>query len=158
MIPIAHAGSVTAFRADVADARSSPVRYERFAAMTPGDRDRLVWLTGSEPDGLYCADETSPVSHLVCSQIVEGLFAFSAGGAAVVPALAESCSPNAELTTWACSLRTEVTFHDGARLDANDVVLSFAVQWDADHPLHRGREGRFQPFVDTFGGLLNPPS
>jgi peptide/nickel transport system substrate-binding protein len=59
--------------------------------------------------------------------------------------------------TWTCALRKGVTFHDGASLDANDVVLSFAVQWDADHPLHHGREGRFQPFIETFGGLLNPP-
>jgi ABC-type transport system substrate-binding protein len=51
-----------------------------------------------------------------------------------------------------------VRFHDGTTLDANDVVLSFAAQWDAEHPLHAGREGRFQPFIDTFGGLLNPPA
>jgi peptide/nickel transport system substrate-binding protein len=61
------------------------------------------------------------------------------------------------LTTWRCTLRPGVTFHDGTALDANDVVLSFAAQWDADHPLHRGREGTFQPFIDVFGGLLNPP-
>ena len=158
MIPIAHAGSVTAYRADVADARSSPVRLEDFAAMTPGERRQLVWLTGSEPDGLYCADETSAVAQLVCSQLTEGLYAFSPDSASVVPALAETCSPNPELTTWTCSLRRGVSFHDGAILDANDVVLSFAVQWDADHPLHRGLEGRFQPFIDAFGGLLNPPS
>lgn len=158
MIPIAHAGSMTAYRADVAGAQSSPVRYERFAAMTPGDRRQLVWLTGAEPEGLYCADETAAVAQLVCSQVTEGLYAFVPGSAAVAPALAEICEPNPELTTWTCTLRTGVAFHDGSALDSNDVVLSFAVQWDAEHPLHRGREGQFQPFVDTFGGLLNPPS
>lgn len=157
MIPIAHAGSMTAYRADVAGAQSSPVRYERFAAMTPGDRRQLVWLTGAEPEGLYCADETAAVAQLVCSQLSEGLYAFVAGGASVAPALAEICKPNPELTIWTCTLRAGVAFHDGAALDANDVVLSFAAQWDAEHPLHRGREGRFQPFIDTFGGLLNPP-
>ena len=157
MIPIAHAGSMTAYRADVGGTQASPVRYERFATMMPGDRRQFVWLTSAEPEGLYCADETTTVAQLVCSQLTEGLFGFVPGGASVAPALAESCEPNPELTTWTCTLRTGVTFHDGAALDANDVVLSFAVQWDAEHPLHRGREGRFQPFIDTFGGLLNPP-
>jgi peptide/nickel transport system substrate-binding protein len=158
MIPIAHAGSMTGYRADVEDAQASPVRDERFAAMTPGDRRQFVWLTEAEPDGLYCADETTPVAQLVCAQLTEGLYAFVPGGASVAPALAEGCEPNPELTTWTCSLRPGVTFHDGAALDANDVVLSLAAQWDAEHPLHRGREGHFQPFIDTFGGLLNPPS
>ena len=157
MIPIAHAGSMTAYRADVVGALSSPVRYERFAAMAPGDRRQFVWLTSAEPEGLYCADETSAVAQLVCAQVSEGLYAFAPGGTAVVPALADVCKPDPELTTWTCTLRKGITFHDGSTLDANDVVLSFAAQWDAEHPLHRGHQGHFQPFIDTFGGLLNPP-
>lgn len=157
MIPIAHAGTLTAYRADVEGAVASPLGYERFAAMTPGDRRQLVWLAGEAPEGLYCADETSVVAQQICFQLTEGLYAFEPGSASVVPALAQACEPNPELTTWTCMLRSGVTFHDGASLDANDVVLSFVVQWDADHPLHRGRERVFQPFIDTFGGLLNPP-
>ena len=49
-------------------------------------------------------------------------------------------------------------FHDGAALDANDVVLSYAIRWDAAHPLHHGREGTFQAFADRFGGFLHPPA
>jgi len=158
MIPIAHAGSMMAVRADVAGAQPSPVRLERFAAMTPGDRRQFVWLTSAEPEGLYCADENSAIAGLVCSQLSEGLYAFVPGRASVAPALATGCRPNPELTTWTCAIRPGVTFHDGSTLDANDVVLSFAAQWDAEHPLHRGRQGQFQPFIDTFGGLLNPPS
>jgi peptide/nickel transport system substrate-binding protein len=157
MIPIAHAGSLAVFRADVGGAVTSPVRAERFAAMTPGDRRQLVWLAAAEPDGLYCADETAVVSEIACAQLVEGLFAFEPGSATVIPALATACEPVPELTTWTCTLRQGVRFHDGATLDANDVVLSIAAQWDADHPLHAGREGVFQSFIDTFGGLLNPP-
>ena len=108
--------------------------------MTPGDRRQLVWLTTHEPSGLYCADETDPVASLVCAQVVESLYAYEPGGAAVIPALAEKCSPDADLVVWTCTLRANVLFGDGSRLDANDVVLSMAVQWDADHPLHRGRE------------------
>jgi ABC-type transport system substrate-binding protein len=157
MVPIAHAGSLSGYRADVTGAVASPLGYERFADMTPGDRSQLVFLASEAPDGLYCADETKAVAQLVCAQLAEGLYAFDPGSAAVTPALAQACEPNPELTTWRCTLRPNVTFHDGSVLDAIDVVLSFAAQWDADHPLHRGREGRFEPFIDVFGGLLNPP-
>jgi peptide/nickel transport system substrate-binding protein len=157
MIPIAHAGSLPVFRADVEPATTSPVRGERFATMTPGDRRQFVWLTADEPEGLYCADETSSVAQLACAQLSEGLLVFEPGSAAVQPALATACVPVPELTSWTCTLRSGVTFHDGANLDANDVVLSFAAAWDAEHPLHAGRSGEFGAFVDTFGGLLNPP-
>lgn len=157
MIPIAHAGSLTGYRADVNGAVASPLGYERFAAMTAGDRTQLVFLADGAPNGLYCADETSAVAQLVCAQVSEGLYGFEPASAGVAPALAQACAPNPELTTWRCTLRPGVTFHDGTALDANDVVLSFAAQWDANHPLHRGREGTFQPFIDVFGGLLNPP-
>jgi peptide/nickel transport system substrate-binding protein len=36
-------------------------------------------------------------------------------------------------------------------------VMSYAVQWDADNPLHKGRDGSFTYFSALFGGLLNPP-
>jgi hypothetical protein len=31
------------------------------------------------------------------------------------------------------------------------------IRWDAAHPLHRGRQGSFQAFIDRFGGFLHPP-
>ena len=158
MIPIAHAGSLPVFRADVEPAITSPMRTERFATMVPGDRRQFVWLAADEPEGLYCADETSSAAHLACAQVAEGLLVFDPGSAAVRPALATSCEPVPELTSWTCTLRSGVAFHDGSALDANDVVLSFAVAWDAEHPLHAGRTGEFQPFIDTFGGLLHPPA
>ena len=158
MIPIARTGSAAAFRADVDAASASPLRLEQFARMTPGDRRQFVWSTTAEPAGLYCADETEAVATLICSQLVEGLYAYEPTTAATVPALAERCAPNPELTVWTCTLRRGVLFHDGSRLDANDVVLSYAVQWDAEHPRHRGREGTFRAFTERFGGFLNPSS
>jgi ABC-type transport system substrate-binding protein len=126
--------------------------------MTPGDRRQLVWLTPSEPGGLYCADETTAVAGLVCAQTSEGLYGFDPAGATAIPSLATSCLPNKELTVWTCTLRPGVRFADGAALDANDVVQSYAVQWDAEHPRHKGRDGAFAPFIEAFGGFLNPPS
>ena len=48
-------------------------------------------------------------------------------------------------------------FHDGATLDANDVVVTYASQWDAKHPLHIGRTSAFEYFPGLWGGFLNPP-
>jgi ABC-type transport system substrate-binding protein len=158
MIPIARAGSAAAFRTDVEGAGASPLRLERFAPMTPGDRRQLVWLTTSEPPGLYCADETDSIAALVCSQVGEGLYGYDPEGTATTPALARRCAPNRNLTVWTCNLRTGITFHDGATLDADDVVMSYAVQWDAEHPLHLGRTHAFAQFAAWFGGFLNAPA
>ena len=125
--------------------------------MTPGDRTQLVWMQNAEPPGIYCADESDGEALRICNQFSEGLYAYETGGVAAIPALAESCEPNAELTIWTCTLRSGVTFHDGAALDAGDVVTTYAVQWDADHPLHKGRDGSFTYFPGLFGGFLNPP-
>lgn len=158
LIPVAHAGSAAAFRADVDGAATSPLGLERFASMESGDRRQLVWLTTAEPDGLYCADETDPVSSLVCAQLSDGLYAYENGVAVVTPALARSCNPSAELTVWTCHLRKGIRFHDGAPLEGDDVVASFAVQWDAEHPLHAGNDGHFARMGSWFGGFLNPPA
>ena len=158
MIPVAVAGSAAAFRADVEGAGASPLRLERFTDMTPGDRRQLVWLTTSEPPGLYCADESDPIAALVCAQLAEGLYGYYPSGASLSPSLARSCAPNPASTVWTCALRPGVVFHDGATFEADDVVTSFAVQWDAEHPLHAGREGTFPRFASWFGGFLNPPA
>jgi ABC-type transport system substrate-binding protein len=154
---VAHGGSGTVFKADVDGAHSSPLSTEIFSVMKAGDRDTLVWMQNAEPLSLYCGDETDGETLRACEQVVESLYAYEVGGTASVPSLATECSSNAELTTWTCSLRDGVKFHDGADFDANDVVLSFAVQWDAAHPLHLGRSGAFEYFPGLFGGFLNPP-
>ncbi len=157
MIPIAHQGSATAYRADVQGAHSSPLGNEAFFGMTPGDRTQFVFMQGAEPPGLYCADESDGEALRVCEQMMEGLYAYEIAGTAAIPALAESCEPNTGLDVWTCTLRQGVTFHDGATLDANDVVLTYAVQWDADHERHIGRDNSFTYFPALFGGFLNPP-
>jgi len=66
--------------------------------------------------------------------------------------------PNADGTKWTCTLQQGVKFHDGADFDANDVVATYAAQWDAKNPLHVGNLGTFDYFPALFGGLLNPPA
>ena len=158
MVPIVHGGSGVAYRADVTESHASPLGNEAFAVMTPGDRSQFVWMQNGEPGGLDCADESDGESLRVCEQIFEPLYAYEVGGTAAIPALAEECVPNDELTQWTCTLREGVTFHDGATFDANDVVMSYARQWDAEHPLHKSRESSFGYFGALFGGFLNPPA
>ncbi len=97
------------------------------------------------------------MSLRACEQINEALLSYEVGGTAVQPGLAESYEANADLTEWTFKLRPGVKFHDGSALDAKDVILSYAVQWDAAHPLHVGRDGSFTYFSSLFGGFLNAP-
>ena len=154
---IAHGASGTAFKADVTGAHSSPLGTEIFAAMKAADRDTLVWMQNAEPLSLFCADETDGETLRACEQVFESLYSYKLGGDRGGPALAESCTPNDDASVWTCKLRDGVKFHDGASLDANDVVVTYASQWDTKHPLHIGRTSAFEYWSGLWGGNLNPP-
>jgi ABC-type transport system substrate-binding protein len=157
MVPIAHGGSGVAFRAVIEGAHSSPLGNENFSVMSDPDDDNFIWMQNAEPIGLFCLDETDGESLRACEQMNEALLAYEVGGTAVVPSLAIEWEASEDLMTWTFTLRPGVTFHDGSRLDANDVVMSYVMQWDAAHPLHVGRAGDFTYFSALFGGFLNPP-
>ena len=157
MIPISHGGNGAAFKADVVGAYASDIGAEQFRRMDPGGRDTFVWLQNGEPAGLYGADESDGEALRAIEQMMESLLAYEPGTGKVIPALATEWSANDDLTEWTFTLRDGVKFHNGAALDANDVVLSYAVQWDAAHPLHVGRDGSFTYFSGLFGGFLNAP-
>ncbi|MCW5864174.1 MAG: peptide ABC transporter substrate-binding protein [Anaerolineae bacterium] len=156
MVPVAHGGSGVAYLASVQNAHVSPLGNESFAKMDSG-KDTFVWMQNAEPISLYCADETDGESLRACEQTVESLLAYEVGGTAVEPSLATGCEPNEDLTVWTCTLREGVTFHDGSALDANDVVMSYVVQWDAANPLHVGNTGAYSYFSALWGGFLNAP-
>jgi ABC-type transport system substrate-binding protein len=155
---VAHGGSGTVFKKDVTGAHSSPLSNEVFSVMKAGDRTTLVWMQNAEPLSLYCADETDGESLRACEQITESLYGYKIGGTTAEPALATECVPSTDLKTWTCTLREGVKFQDGATLDANDVVVSYASQWDTEHPLHVGRTGAYTYFPGLWGGFLNPPA
>jgi ABC-type transport system substrate-binding protein len=158
MIPIAHGSAATAWKADVTGAASSPLDGEQFATMDPGGRPELVWMQATAPSTLYCADATVGDTLRVCQNLFESLYGFKPGTAQVTPSLAESCKPNQQQTVWTCHLRSGVTFHDGASLDANDVVASFAAQWDYRQPMHASGTAPFAAWVSEFGPFLNAPA
>ena len=154
MIPVANGGSSTVFASNVEGAHSSPLGNEVFSVMSNGT-DTLVWMQNGEPNALWCSDETDGETLRACEQVYEPLLAFSVGGTDVIPALAESYEANTELTEYTFKLRQGVTFHNGATLDANDVVATYASLWDAASPNHIGRTGQFEYFGAFFGGPIN---
>lgn len=157
MIPVAHGGSAVAYKASVTNPQASPLGNERFASMSNGS-DTFVWMQNAEPISLFCADETDGESLRACEQVTEPLLNYEEGGTAVVPALAETYEPNADLTEWTFHLRKGVKFHDGSTLTANDVVASLDLQWDAANPLHKGNTGAFDYWSGLFGKFLNAPA
>ncbi len=155
---IAHGGSGTAFKADVQGAYAAPLQ-EEFASVKAADRDTLVFMQNAEPLSLYCGDESDGETLRACQQIKESLYGYQVGGTTPEPRLATSCTANADLTEWTCSLRSGVTFSDGAAFAADDVIASFAAQWDVLNPLHVGRTGDFEYWDSLIGqGKLNPPA
>jgi peptide/nickel transport system substrate-binding protein len=156
MVPIAHGAFATAYLAGVEGGQASSLSNEYLFRMSPPDGDQIVFMQNAEPIGLYCADETDGESLRACLQTMESLYAYEVNGSEAVPSLATGCESNDDATVWTCTLR-EATFHDGSTLDSGDVLLSYAVQWDAAHPLHLGNTGQFEYFPGLWGGFLNPP-
>jgi ABC-type transport system substrate-binding protein len=157
MIPISHGASAAAYKADVQAAHASPLGNESLEVMYIEGQDTFTFMQNAEPIGLYCADESDGESLRVCEQVNESLLAYEVGGVEVIPSLATEYSANTDATEWIFTLREGVVFHDGSAFDANDVVLSWAVSWDAAHPLHVGRVGDFSYFSGLFGSFLNAP-
>ncbi len=155
MIPIAHGASATAFQADVEGAYAAPLTDERFYVMKPGDRDQLVWMQNAEPISLYCGDETDGETFRLCEQVSQGLYTYKIGGTDPIPELATECTASTDNLTWTCKLKEGVKFSNGATFDANDVVNSYALQWDIKNPLHIGRTAAFDYWSALWGGFLN---
>jgi ABC-type transport system substrate-binding protein len=157
MIPIAHGGSAAVYRADVAGAHSSPLGNESFAVMSqPGD-DTFVWIQNGEPPSLYCADETDGEALRACEQIFQPLLGYKVGSTEVELGVASAYESNEDLTEWTITLNPDAKFSDGTQVTAQDVVATYAVQWDAAHELHKGRSGTFDYWTYLFTQFLNPP-
>ena len=155
MVPIAHGGSGAAFKASIKGAYASDIGAEKFALMEDPADDNIIWMQNAEPISLYCGDETDGETLRACEQVGESLLAYAPHTGEVVASLAESWEASDDLLTWTFHLRDGVTFSDGSSLDANDVVATYAAQWDASSPMHVGRTGDFNYFSALFGGFIN---
>jgi ABC-type transport system substrate-binding protein len=154
IVPLAHPGSTAAFRSDVTGVVTSPLGLDPLGSFSPGDRGQLVFMQATEPQGAYCADQATGDAFRLCGLVLEGLYGFAPGSLAPEPRLAERCDPDADAITWTCRLRSGVTFHDGARLDAGDVLASFVAQWDRSQPMRAGSDAPFTAWTALFGDTL----
>lgn len=155
MIPVAHGGSATAYKATVVGGHSSPLGNEAFAVMSVPGQDTFVWIQNAEPLSLYCADETDGESLRACEQIFDPLLSYKIGSTEVELNLAADYKANADLTEWTVTLKPGLKFSDGSALTANDVVASYVVQWDAADPLHVGNTGTFDYWTYLFTAFLH---
>src|SRR5262249_25896843 len=92
-----------------------------------------------------------------CMQVHESLYAYGGkDGLTPVPSLADSCKPNKDLTVWTCKLHPGIKFQQGQDFAADDVIASFAAQWDLRSPQHVGHTGDFEYWGALIGqGYLN---
>jgi ABC-type transport system substrate-binding protein len=155
MIPIVHGATAYAFAADVNGAYAPPWGDVDFNLMDNGT-DTFVFMQGNEPISLYCADESDGESLRACAQVVEGLYSYGPDGE-VETQLAEECVPNEDLSSWTCTLKQGVKFHDGSDFDANDVVATFTAGLDAASELHVGNSGAFDYYAYLWDSLIRPP-
>ncbi len=155
MIPIAHGVAAEAFQANVDGAHAGGMVPNEFSLMK-GSKDTFVSVQSAEPISLDCADETDGETFQACGQIFEQLLSFEPGTVKLKGVLATEWKANDTATEWTFKLRPNVKFHSGATMDANDVLATFARQWDAASPYHKGDSGNFDYWNDYFGGFLNP--
>jgi ABC-type transport system substrate-binding protein len=157
MVPIAHGVSAIAYNATVENPEVSPLADEMFNLMSVPGKDQLVWIQNGEPISLYCGDETDGETFRACYHIFDHLYWYKPGTTELIPAAAESYEVNDDLTEWTFKLRENNMFSDGTAMDANDVVQTFVMMWDASNPLHVGNTGVFEYFAGYFAAYLNAP-
>ena len=157
LIPVTHSSSAVAFKSSVNNAYASPISLESFQDMYIEEQEQLIWMQSLEPDTLYCADDPGGDTTRICIHLFDSLYSYKADGTGAEPHLAEECTVSPDELTWTCMLREDVFFSDGTPLTANDVVATYAAQWDAADPLHVGTTGTFYFWQLFFGPFLNSP-
>ncbi|GIV65741.1 MAG: hypothetical protein KatS3mg047_0134 [Bellilinea sp.] len=154
-IPLAHVRTAAVFRREVQGAAVNAYLENLPEVITPDGT--LVFLQSAEPESLWPADATRWTTFRVTSLLYSTLVENEFDGVGLRPGVAESWSSNTNATEWTFNLRYGVRFTNGALLNANDVVASFAAIWDAQNPNHTGDSGQFQFFQRFFGSFLNQP-
>jgi len=153
LIPIAYPATAVANQNSMENVVIGPLN-ENFTGMT-APTGSINFMQSSEPTSLWPADEDSKDTFRVASLLYDTLLNYEYGSTKLMPALADTWSSNDDLTEWTFQLRYGPKFTNGATLDANDVVASFAAMWDAANPNHTGSTGQFAVFKRFFGNFIN---
>ena len=152
-MPLVHVNSSMVFRKEI-QGMMAGVLSENFEEII-GREGRLVFMQSREPGALWPSDETDEDTFRITRLLYSTLVQNDVDSIGLQPGLAESWESNADQTQWTFSLRYGVKFSNGAVLDANDVVASFAAMWDINNPNHSGKSGKYEIFRRFFGGFLN---
>lgn len=141
LVPLVHPGTTVVFHEDVRGVSASPFGDDPLGDLVPGDRRQLVFMQGQAPASAWCGIRSEPDDLRLCGLVTPGLYRFEDSVLRPVPDLAARCTPSPDAATWTCRLRQGLAFHDGMRLDAGDVLASFAALADGESPLRRAAAG-----------------
>jgi peptide/nickel transport system substrate-binding protein len=153
LIPLANGVDGLVFAETVQNVVVGPLN-ENFPEMSTVN-DRIVFAQSNAPVSLWPGDETDIGTLRLASLLYTPLLRFKYGSGDITGGLAEYWESNTLQTEYTFYLRRDVSFTNGSKLDANDVVATFAAQWDAANPNHTGRTGSFEYFEAIFGSFLN---
>jgi len=156
MVPISHAGSATAFKADVEGAHSSPLTSEMFSVMKPPTAPARL-----DPErrasGIYCADESDGEALRVCEQLTEALYAFEVGGTKAIRHSPPSASPTPISRRGPARCATASPSRTAPRLTPPTSCSATRSSGTTSTPA-QGRDGSFTYFPSLWGGFLNAPA
>ena len=141
MIPLTHAASSAAYKADVNGAHASPFTSR-------SSRSSIPVIDGS-------SSSTRTPSRAACTAATRATASRCASASRSTSRCTRSRSagptrsrawrplrPKTAVTVWTCKLQDNVKFADGSALDANDVVASFSAQWDPNARCTSARAAR----------------
>ena len=131
-------------------APEEPVKTEEPAA--PSGPTAFIFGRGGDSVGLDPAIVTDGESFRVTGQCLEPLYQYEPGTTKPIPALAESCTPNADATEWSCKLREGVKFHDGTDFNADAVVFNYERWRFTTNPQHYASQV-FEYYEAMWGGF-----
>ncbi len=133
---VAHNNTPLVFSTSVSGYVPQPVGADYYEGVVVEGSDTFVFGRGGDSVQLDPAVVTDGESFRVTGQVLEPLYQYEPGSTKPIPALAESCTANAESTEWVCVLRQGVKFHDGTDFNADAVIFNFDRQRYTDNPLH----------------------
>ena len=123
------------------------------ASVSAAEAKTLVFCSEGSPEGfnpsLYTAGTTFDASS---RQVFNRLVEFTTGTTNIEPALAESWEISDDGLEYTFKLRKGVkwqstkTFTPSRDFNADDVIFSFARQWDKNHPYHGVSGGSYEYF------------
>lgn len=152
LMPLVHTNEVLGFRSVVGSIIAGPFG-ENFSSMTIPDQN-LTFMQSNPATDFWPVNFSTTDAGRAARLVYDTLTTYDLTGVGVLPGLADSWSSNASMTEWTFMLRYDVAFANGALLDANDVVATFAAQADAGNPNHRP-EVNYDYYRRFFGNFLN---